>query len=167
MVKKLLTYGTPKRLFVSGSPKKLTAGEAGCACCAKDCGYCTPGTMPYQIEVVFSGMANQLCSNCALYNDVPYIITQTPENGCRWNSILSSPPCAFLDVIELMIFSDQLQMMLCDAPWPAFSNYILWNTYPVVHCPPWENFDIPFKYDNSVSCVQPGGPYPACKITSL
>jgi hypothetical protein len=90
MVKKLLTYGTPKRLHVAGSPKKLRSGEAGCVCCL--CNQCT-GATPYQIQATISGVVNYICSDCQRYNGT-FVCTRLQGNPCRWEYEISPDICA-------------------------------------------------------------------------
>jgi len=93
MVKKLLTYGTPKRLFVSGSPKKLTAGEAGCECCPW-CGTCNFSSA--YLLLVVSGITNRDCSDCASL-DGNFLLSfqgyNPSENYCWWEYTYPSPIC--------------------------------------------------------------------------
>jgi len=83
MVKKLLTYGTPKRLFVSGSPKRLTAGETGCECCVSPCEFCQSGTTPKQIQVTWAGIVDGTCNACSELNGT-FICDQVVGTPCRW-----------------------------------------------------------------------------------
>ena len=151
MVKKLLTYGTPKRLFVSGSPKLLTAGEGGCACCVPPCEYCDTGTTPKQIQIVLAGIANYIyCAVCASFNGT-YILDQVAGTPCRWRYYFPSPICHYEYIFFDKRASGACQFWIYDQHagggpyWQKASGLS-------ADCASWEDIDLPYGGSTDVQC---------------
>ena len=170
MVKKLLTYGTPKRLFVSGSPKKLTAGEAECECCpeGEQCEFCNTGKTPQQLEMTVGGVANASCGNCGTYNGV-FVLQQVSEaKPCLWCYTFTPDPCPSWALIhQVYLASGAVWARVCGFNVCGVfdpSQQARFRKYnPPADCTTW-NFDMDQESSGSLICNGYGA---TCHIRSL
>ena len=155
MVKKLLTYGTPKRLFVSGSPKRLTAGEAECECCPGGCYYCI--SPPAQVQIDLSGLADN-GGSCSNYNGtwvLNYVDPGFPIGLCRWTYDFGvSPPCG--DYRLLDFFLDGINGHLFIVPTLYPNNRWVAYFHGVTNGCGWNAESFPYHM---------GGSMPGCNVT--
>jgi hypothetical protein len=65
--------------------------QANCPCCGgATCAHCDTGTMPNQVQIVVSGIANASCATCASLNGTFILTARAPIGGnCAWQLVIS------------------------------------------------------------------------------
>ena len=175
MVKKLLTYGTPKRLFVSGSPKLLTSGEAECECCYV-CDGCQYDTRPAQMQVEIPALTDDTCSDCESFAG-SYILDYHDAysrqiNVCVYLYKFPSPICG-LSYLQLNIdiepyLSPKWRVWVSiknQAPTYNTAHYLSWHRADgnvAKDCNAFDSYEVPSQL-YSTECSVPSSSF----ITSL